>query len=95
MKNIYDLVKRPIVTEKSMAAMGKRKYTFMVDMHANKYEIKNAVEKIFDVKVQSICTIKMLGKEKRVSVHEGKRPDWKKAIVTLTPDSKTIELFQA
>lgn len=95
MKNIYDLVKRPIVTEKSMAAMGKRKYTFMVDMHANKYEIKNAVEKIFDVKVQSICTIKMLGKEKRVGVHEGKRPDWKKAIVTLTPDSKTIELFQA
>lgn len=95
MKSIYDIIKRPIVTEKSMAAMGNRKYTFIVDIHANKYEIKSAVEKVFGVKVQSVCTIKMLGKEKRVGVHMGRRPDWKKAIVTLTPDSKTIELFQA
>lgn len=95
MKSIYDIIKRPIVTEKSMAAMGNRRYTFIVDIHANKYEIKSAVEKVFGVKVQSVCTIKMLGKEKRVGVHMGRRPDWKKAIVTLTPDSKTIELFQA
>jgi large subunit ribosomal protein L23 len=95
MKSVYDVVRRPIVTEKSMAVMGDRKYTFAVDIHANKYEIKSAVEKIFGVKVQNVCTIKMLGKEKRVGVHIGKRPDWKKAIVTLTPDSKTIELFQA
>lgn len=95
MKSIYDIIRRPVVTEKSMAAMGNRKYTFIVDIHANKYEIKSAVEKIFGVKVQNVCTIKMLGKEKRVGVHMGRRPDWKKAIVTLTPDSKTIELFQA
>jgi large subunit ribosomal protein L23 len=67
----------------------------MVDMHANKFEIKSAVEKIFGVKVENVCTINMLGKEKRVGVHIGKRPDWKKAVITLTPDSKTIELFQA
>lgn len=95
MKSVYDVVRRPIITEKSMNAMGNRKYTFAVDIHAEKTEIKEAVEKIFGVKVQSVATIKMLGKVKRVGVHIGKRPDWKKAIVTLTPDSKSIELFQA
>lgn len=95
MKSVYDVIRRPIVTEKSMNAMGNRKYTFAVDIHANKIEIKDAVEKIFGVKVENVCTIKMLGKDKRVGVHMGKRPDWKKAIVTLTPDSKTIELFQS
>ena len=95
MKSVYDIVRRPVITEKSMAAMGDRKYTFVVDINANKTEIKEAVEKIFSVKVQDVCTIKMLGKKKRVGVHLGKRPDWKKAIVTLTPDSKSIELFQA
>lgn len=95
MKSVYDIIRRPVITEKSMAAMGERKYTFVVDIHADKTEIKEAVEKIFGVKVQNICTIKMLGKEKRVGVHLGKRADWKKAVVTLTPDSKSIELFQA
>jgi Ribosomal protein L23 len=95
MKSAYDIVRRPIITEKSMAAMGNRKYTFAVDIHADKTQIKDAVEKIFGVKVQDVCTMKILGKEKRVGVHIGKRPDWKKAIVTLTPDSKAIELFQA
>lgn len=95
MKSIYDVIIRPIVTEKSMNAMGNRKFTFMVDIHANKFEIKEAVEKAFGVKVQDVCTMRMLGKVKRVGVHTGKRPDWKKAIVTLTPDSKSIELFQA
>lgn len=95
MKSVYDIVRRPIVTEKSMNAMGNRKYTFMVDIHANKFEIKSAVEKIFGVKVENVCTMKMLGKIKRVGVHVGKRADWKKAVVTLTPDSKSIELFQA
>ncbi|HBM81429.1 MAG TPA: 50S ribosomal protein L23, partial [Clostridiaceae bacterium] len=95
MESIYDVIKRPIVTEKSMAAMGNRKYTFAVDINANKIEIKNAVEKIFGVKVQRVATMHIPGKEKRVGVHVGKRPDWKKAIVTLTPDSKTIELFQS
>jgi large subunit ribosomal protein L23 len=95
MKSVYDIIRRPIITEKSMAAMNDRKYSFVVDINANKFEIKSAVEKIFGVKVQDVCTIKMLGKEKRVGVHIGKRPDWKKAVVTLTPDSKAIELFQA
>jgi len=95
MKSIYDVIRRPIITEKSMNAMADRKYTFMVDIHANKFEIKEAVEKIFGVKVQSVSTMKMLGKQKRVGVHFGKRPDWKKAIVTLTPDSKAIEIFQS
>lgn len=95
MKSIYDILRRPVITEKSMNAMGNRKYSFIVDTHANKFEIREAVEKIFGVKVESVCTLRMLGKEKRVGVHTGRRPDWKKAIVTLTPDSKSIELFQA
>ncbi|KPU42631.1 50S ribosomal protein L23 [Oxobacter pfennigii] len=95
MKSVYDILRRPIVTEKSMAAMGERKYTFAVDIHADKTEIKDAVEKVFGVKVENVCTIKMLGKKKRVGVHLGKRADWKKAIVTLTPDSKSIEFFQS
>lgn len=95
MKSIYDVIRRPVITEKSMAAMNDRKYTFVVDTNANKFEIKEAVEKIFGVKVQDVCTIKVAGKPKRVGVHFGKRPDWKKAIVTLTPDSKTIEMFQS
>lgn len=95
MKSVYDVLRRPIITEKTMNAMSLRKYAFAVDINANKSEIKTAVEKIFGVKVESVCTMRMLGKEKRVGVHIGKRPDWKKAIVTLTPDSKTIELFQA
>ena len=95
MKSIYDIIRRPIITEKSMAAMANRKYTFIVDPDANKIEIKEAVEKIFGVKVQKVCTMNMRGKVKRVGVHVGRRPDWKKAIVTLTPDSKAIELFQS
>jgi len=95
MKSIYDVLRRPVITEKSMAGMGNRKYTFAVDIHANKYEIRDAVEKAFGVKVENVCTMRMLGKDKRVGVHLGKRPDWKKAIVTLTADSKSIELFQA
>lgn len=95
MKSIYDVIRRPVVTEKTMAAMGNRKYAFIVDANSNKFEIKNAVEKIFGVKVESVCTANMPGKVKRVGVHIGKRPDWKKAVVTLTPDSKTIELFQS
>lgn len=95
MRSVYDVLIRPIVSEKSMAAMGNRKYTFVVDVHADKTEIKEAVEKVFGVKVQDVRTMNILGKEKRVGVHVGKRPDWKKAIVTLTSDSKTIDLFQA
>lgn len=94
MLNSYDIIKKPVITEKSMSAMADRKYTFIVDIHANKSQIKKAVEEIFDVKVQEVNTVKVMGKVKRVGVHVGKRPDYKKAVVTLTPDSKTIEFFE-
>lgn len=79
---------------KSMSAMADRKYTFIVDIHANKSQIKRAVEEVFGVKVQEVNTARIMGKVKRVGVHVGKRPDYKKAVVTLTPDSKTIEFFE-
>ncbi len=94
MRDPHDIIKRPIVTEASMDAMADKKYTFVVDKKSNKTEIKNAVEKIFGVKVASVNTMNMLGKKKRMGTNVGKRADWKKAIVTLTEDSKTIEFFE-
>lgn len=88
-----DIIRKPIVTEKSMAEMSEKKYTFVVDIHANKTQIKKAVEEVFGVKVEDVKTARILGKTKRVGVHIGKRPDYKKAIVKLTEDSKTIEFF--
>jgi len=76
-----------------MAAMGEKKYTFIVHPLANKVQIKRAVEEVFGVEVAEVRTIKSLGKVKRVGVHIGKRADTKKAIVTLTESSKTIEFF--
>lgn len=90
----HDIVIKPIITEESMDTMAEGKYTFKVDRRANKSEIKKAVEKIFDVKVEKVNTMNMLGKEKRMGVHVGRRPNWKKAIVTLTEDSKQIEFFE-
>jgi large subunit ribosomal protein L23 len=90
----YDIIRRPVITEKSMASMSDKKYTFIVDIHANKSQIKRAVEDVFGVKVAEIKTIKTLGKTKRVGVHVGKRADQKKAIVKLTEESKTIEFFE-
>ncbi|WP_398444610.1 50S ribosomal protein L23 [Sedimentibacter sp.] len=94
MRDPHDIIKKPIVTEASMDAMADKKYTFVVDKKANKTEIKNAVEKVFGVKVESVNTMNMLGKKKRQGIHVGKKPDWKKAIVTLTAESKTIEFFE-
>ncbi|MBV7274637.1 50S ribosomal protein L23 [Clostridium thailandense] len=90
----YDIIRRPVITEKSMASMGDKKYTFIVDIHANKSMIKRAVEDVFGVKVEDVKTAKYLGKTKRVGVHVGKRADYKKAIIKLTEDSKTIEFFE-
>lgn len=92
--NSYDIIRRPVITEKSMSDMADRKYTFIVDIKANKFMIKNAVEEIFKVKVEKVNTIKMMGKMKRMGRYEGRRPGYKKAIVKLTPDSKTIEFFE-
>ena len=95
MKNIYDIIRRPVITEQSMADVADKKYVFMVDINANKTEIKAAVEQIFGVKVAKVNTIRMQGKVKRMGAQPaGKRADYKKAIVTLTADSKTIELFE-
>ena len=95
MKNVYDIIRRPVITEQSMADVADKKYVFMVDVDANKTEIKNAVETIFGVKVSKVNTVRMQGKVKRTGAYPaGKRADYKKAIVTLTADSKTIEFFE-
>ena len=95
MKNVYDIIRRPVITEQSMADVADKKYVFMVDIDSNKTEIKEAVETIFGVKVAKVNTIRMQGKVKRMGAQPaGKRADYKKAIVTLTADSKTIELFE-
>jgi len=93
MRDPHDIIIKPIVTEASTDAMADKKYTFVVDKKSNKTEIKNAVELIFGVKVDSVNTMNMLGKKKRQGVHVGKKADWKKAIITLTQESKTIEFF--
>ena len=91
----YDVILKPIVTEKSMNAMGEKKYTFMVHPEANKSQIKEAVEKMFDgTNVKSVNTMNMDGKNKRRGMVVGKTAKSKKAIVALTEDSKDIEIFE-
>ena len=95
MKTAYDIIKRPIITEQSMAETGNKKYTFEVARDANKIEIAKACEEIFGVKVAKVNTLNMQGKVKRTGRYpEGRRPAWKKAMVSLTEDSKTIEFFE-
>lgn len=91
----YDIIRKPVITEKTMAAMAERKYTFIVHINANKVEIKRAAEEVFGVKVEDVQTIRTMGKTKRMGVHVGKRADQKKAIITLTEDSKGIEFFES
>lgn len=90
----YDIIIKPIVTERSMGQMEERKYTFRVAKNSNKAEIKKAVEEIFGVKVKKVNTMNMLGKKRRAGYTKGKESDWKKAIVTLTAESKIIEFFE-
>jgi large subunit ribosomal protein L23 len=90
----YDIIRKPVITEKSMAAMADKKYTFIVQINANKVQIKKAVEEVFGVKVEKVQTIRTMGKTKRMGVHVGKRADFKKAIITLAEDSKNIEFFE-
>ena len=93
MINVRSIISRPLLTEKNHALRDdENKYVFEVALHANKLEIKSAVEEIFDVRVDSVRTMRMKGKVKRLGRFEGKRPDWKKAIVTLV-DGDTIDLF--
>ncbi len=91
----YDIIKRPIITERSMAGTEMKRYTFEVAKDANKIQIAKAVEEIFGVKVAKVNTLNMQGKEKRQGRWPaGRRASWKKAMVTLTSDSKSIELFE-
>ena len=92
-KTAQDIIVRPIITENSMDGLAERKYTFEVARGANKIEVKKAVETLFGVKVAKDNTISVKGKKKRMGRTEGYTSDWKKAIVTLTADSKTIEFF--
>lgn len=92
--NSHDIIRKPVITEKSMSTMAEKKYTFIVSIKANKSQIKRAVEEVFGVKVEDVKTLRTIGKTKRVGVHVGKRPDYKKAIVKLTQDSKGIEFFE-
>ena len=93
--NTYDIIRKPVITEQSMADVADKKYVFEVAMAANKTEIKAAVEAIFGVKVAKVNTLIVGGKVKRTGAYPaGKRADVKKAVVTLTADSKTIEFFE-
>ena len=95
MKSPYDVIKRPIITEKSMGLLDENKYTFEVDKNANKPEIKAAIEQIFEgVKVKKVRTMNYEGKKVRTRHGIGKRADWKKAVVTLAEDSAEIEYFE-
>ena len=91
----YDIIKRPIITEQSMADTEMKRYTFEVAKAANKIEIAKAVEQIFGVKVAKVNTINVSGKAKRMGAgRPGTTRSWKKAYVQLTADSKTIEMFE-
>lgn len=90
--NPYEVIKRPIITEKFTRLKEKEnKYIFVVDKKANKQEVKQAIEELFRVKVEKVNTAIFPGKKRRLGVHEGYRPDWKKAIVTLK-EGQRIEL---
>ncbi|MCY1713887.1 50S ribosomal protein L23 [Caproiciproducens galactitolivorans] len=89
-----DIVIRPIITENSMAGIGMKKYTFEVAKDATKIDIARAVETLFGVKVRKVNTLHVRGHLRRQGRNEGYTPAWKKAIVTLTEDSKTIEFFE-
>ena len=93
MKLAQDIIIKPIITEDSMMGIASKKYTFKVANDANKLEIAKAVEELFGVKVAKVNTINVSGKYRRYGIHEGYKASWKKAIVTLTEDSKTIEFF--
>ena len=95
MKTAQDIIVKPIITERSMSLVALKKYTFKVAKDSNKIEIAKAVEELFGVKVAAVNTMNVKGRYKRQGRYEGYQSDWKKAIVTLTEDSKTIEFFDS
>ena len=94
MKTAQDIIIKPVITEKSMDGLQAGKYTFKVAKDATKPEIKKAIEKLFGVEVDKVTTMNVNGKMKRLGRYEGMTASWKKAIVTLTADSKSIEFFE-
>ena len=97
MKNAYDIIKRPVLTEKAYEGIEDKRYVFEVDIHANKAEIKKAIETVFaddGVKVEKVNTLRTIGKMKRQGRTEGRTPETKKAYVTLKKDSKPIKFFE-
>ena len=93
--NAYDIILRPVITEQSMESVADKKYVFMVALDADKTQIKAAVEEAFGVKVAKVNTVRMQGKVKRTGAYPaGRRAAYKKAAITLTADSKTIEFFE-
>ena len=93
MRMVEDIIIKPIITEASMDMLDAKKYVFKVQKTATKADIANAVEEMFKVEVADVNTINMKKKPKRMGVHAGYTSEWKKAIVTLKPESKTIEFF--
>ena len=92
MKSAYDIIIRPVITEQSMDGTADKKYVFMVALDANKVEIRQAIEAIFNVKVVKVNTLNVKSKPKRVRYQEGRTRTWKKAMVTLA-EGETIEIF--
>ncbi len=95
MRSVYDVILKPIISERSMDMAQEKKYTFKVAVDANKTEIKNAIEEIFDVEVKKINVMNVNGKKKRMGRYVGTTAAYKKAIVTLTEGSKEIEFFSS
>ena len=93
MKFAHDIILRPVITEKSMEQMAAGKYTFVVHPRATKPEIRRAVEELFDVKVEKVNTMNMRGKMRRMGRFAGRRPSWKKAIVTLKEGQRIRQFF--
>lgn len=95
MKNPRDIIKRPVITERTSEMMVDKRYVFEVDLRANKTEIKQAIESIFKVKVTGVNTIRVPAKPKRYGRHSGYTSEWKKAIVQLSAESKELEFFES
>lgn len=94
MKSLHDIIRRPVITERTTEMMAEKKYVFEVPLKANKTEIKQAVEKVFGVKVAAVNTMRVPAKPKRFGKYFGYSSEWKKAIVKLTPDSKDLEFYE-
>ncbi|GED72479.1 MULTISPECIES: 50S ribosomal protein L23 [Brevibacillus] len=94
MKSLHDVLKRPVITERTTDMMAEKKYVFEVPLKANKTEIKQAVEKVFGVKVEAVNTVRVPAKPKRYGKYSGYTSEWKKAIVKLTDDSKDLAFYE-